>query len=70
MTGETAVFDTKSNLITLMGGVVLLIFLVLFGLGASSAWHYRGVISDEIPFDDPGWRLSFGTPRLRPYSCL
>jgi DUF4097 and DUF4098 domain-containing protein YvlB len=44
------------------GGVMLLIFLVLFGLGASSAWHYRGVISDQIPFDDPGWSLTFGNP--------
>ena len=44
------------------GGVMLLVFLVLLGLGASSAWHYRGVISDEIPFDDSGWRLAFGTP--------
>jgi DUF4097 and DUF4098 domain-containing protein YvlB len=44
------------------GGVMLLIFLVLFGLGASSAWHYRGVISDQIPFDDPGWGLTFGNP--------
>ncbi len=44
------------------GGVMLLIFLVLCGLGASAAWHYRGVISDEIPIDDPGWRLTFGNP--------
>jgi DUF4097 and DUF4098 domain-containing protein YvlB len=44
------------------GGVMLLIFLVLFGLGASSAWHYRDVIRDEIPIDDsPGFML-FGTP--------
>lgn len=44
------------------GGIMLLVFLVIFGLGASSAWHYRGVISDEIPFDDSGWGLTFGNP--------
>jgi len=43
------------------GGVMLLIFLVLLGLGASSAWHYRGIIEDNIPLDEPGFTL-FGTP--------
>jgi len=45
------------------GGVMFLIFLVVLGLGASSAWHYRGVISDEFfQIDDqPGFAL-FGTP--------
>ncbi len=44
------------------GGVMLLIFLVVMGLGASSAWHYRGIIGDEIQIDDaPGFTL-FGTP--------
>jgi len=44
------------------GGVMFLIFLVVVGLCARTAWHYRGVISDEIPFDDPGWSLTFGNP--------
>ena len=45
------------------GGVMLLIFLVMLGLGASSAWHYRGALNDEFfQFDDqPGFTL-FGTP--------
>jgi DUF4097 and DUF4098 domain-containing protein YvlB len=43
-------------------GVMFLIFVVLLGLGASSAWHYRGALSDEFQIDDhPGFIL-FGTP--------
>jgi len=44
------------------GGVMLLVFLVIFGLGASSIWHYRGVISDEIQIDDAAGFTLFGTP--------
>jgi DUF4097 and DUF4098 domain-containing protein YvlB len=44
------------------GGVCLLIFLVLLGLGASSAWHYRGALSEEFQIDDgPGFTI-FGNP--------
>jgi len=46
------------------GGVMLLIFLVLLGLGASSAWHYRGALSDAIgtlPDDGAEFTL-FGNP--------
>ena len=45
------------------GGVMLLIFLVMLGLGASSAWHYRDALHDEFfQFDDePGFTL-FGNP--------
>lgn len=45
------------------GGVMFLVFLVFLGLCASSAYHYRGVIGDEIfQIDDqPGFTL-FGTP--------
>jgi hypothetical protein len=44
------------------GGIMFLIFLVMLGLGASSAWHYRGAIADEIQIDEgPGFVL-FGTP--------
>ncbi len=34
------------------GGVFLLICLILFGLGATTAWRYRGAISDEFQIDD------------------
>jgi len=46
------------------GSVMFLIFLVILGLGASSAWHYRGPIGEAIgtlPDDEPGFTL-FGTP--------
>jgi DUF4097 and DUF4098 domain-containing protein YvlB len=44
------------------GGIMFLIFLIVLGLGASSAWHYRGALSDELQFDEgPGFAL-FGTP--------
>jgi len=44
------------------GGVMFLIFLVLLGLGASSAWHYRGALSDELQFDEGPGLAIFGTP--------
>ena len=43
------------------GGVMFLILLVIVGLGASSAWHYRGVLSDELQVDDAPFTL-FGNP--------
>ncbi|MFZ3213332.1 MAG: DUF4097 family beta strand repeat-containing protein [Terriglobales bacterium] len=45
------------------GGVMFLIFLVVMGLCASSAWHYRGVIGDEFSQigDEPAFTF-FGTP--------
>jgi DUF4097 and DUF4098 domain-containing protein YvlB len=45
------------------GGVMFLIFLVMLGLGASSAWRYRGALNDEFfQIDDqPGFTI-FGTP--------
>ncbi len=45
------------------GGIMFLIFLVMLGLGASSAWHYRGALSDEFfQIDDHPGFLLFGTP--------
>lgn len=44
------------------GGVMFLIFLVMLGLGASSAWHYRGALSDELQFDEGPEFTIFGTP--------
>ena len=44
------------------GGVMFLIFLVMVGLGASSAWHYRGALSDELQFDEGHEFTIFGTP--------
>jgi len=43
------------------GGVMLLIFLVMLGLGASSAWRYRGALNDEFfQFDDHTGFTLFG----------
>jgi DUF4097 and DUF4098 domain-containing protein YvlB len=40
------------------GGIMFLVLLVMIGLGASSAWHYRGALSDEFQIDDgPGFTL-------------
>jgi DUF4097 and DUF4098 domain-containing protein YvlB len=45
------------------GGVMFLIFLVMLGLGASSAWHYRGALSDQFfQMDDQPGFMFFGTP--------
>jgi DUF4097 and DUF4098 domain-containing protein YvlB len=45
------------------GGVMLLICLVIFGLGASSAWHYRGPIGEAIgTLPDDGEFTLFGNP--------
>ncbi len=44
------------------GGVVLLIFIVLCGLAASSAWRYRGAIGEELQIDDGQGFTLFGTP--------
>jgi hypothetical protein len=43
------------------GGAMFLIFLVVVGLAASSAWHYRGVLSDELQIDHGEFTL-FGNP--------
>jgi len=43
------------------GGIMLLILLVMLGLGASSAWHYRGALNDEFfQFDDQSGFTIFG----------
>jgi len=45
------------------GGVVLLIFLVVLGIGARTAVRYGPAIGDEIQIDDgPNFSFSFGTP--------
>jgi hypothetical protein len=43
------------------GGVMFLVLLIMIGLGASSAWHYRGVLSDELQVDDAPFTF-FGNP--------
>jgi len=45
------------------GGVMLLIFLVLIGVGARTAVRYGPAIGDEIQLDDGhGFSFDFGTP--------
>ena len=45
------------------GGIMLLIFLVVLGIGARTAVRYGPAIGDEIQIDDgPGFNFTFGTP--------
>ena len=43
------------------GGILFLVFLVMIGLAASGAYHYRGVIGDQLQIDDAPFTL-FGNP--------